>query len=252
MLPLPLPSQRYTLRLGMQPISADTITLGILWYICFLFSTVCHEGAHALVAKWGGDLTAFHGGQASLNPIPHIRRSPFGLVVVPIVSYALGGWMIGWASAPYNPDWRRMYPRRAAWMALAGPAANFTLVLLSAAAIHAGVAFGKLQPPDHITISHITELAGGGSNLLTSSLSILFVLNLLLGSFNLLPVPPLDGNLGITVVMSEPAALRFTEWTRGGQFGMFGLLIAWFLFDKLFNPIFLLGLRLLYPGMGYH
>jgi Zn-dependent protease len=236
----------------MQPLTADAITLGILWYICFLFSTVCHEGAHALVAKWGGDLTAFHGGQASLNPIPHIRRSPFGLVVVPIVSYALGGWMIGWASAPYNPDWRRIYPRRAAWMALAGPAANFTLVLLAAAAIHAGVAFGKLQPPDHITISRITELAGGGSNLLTSSLSILFVLNLLLGSFNLLPVPPLDGNLGITVLFSESAALRFTEWTRGGQFGMFGLLIAWFLFDKLFNPIFLLGLRLLYPGMGYH
>ncbi len=236
----------------MQPVTADAITLGVLWYICFLFSTVCHEGAHALVAKWGGDLTAFHGGQVSLNPIPHIRREPFGLVLVPIVSYALGGWMIGWASAPYNPDWRRMFPRRAAWMALAGPAANFSLVLLSAIAIHVGVAMGHLQAPERINTAHITELAGGGSNLLTSFLSIMFVLNLLLGSFNLLPVPPLDGNVGITVLFSESAALRFTEWTRAGGFGMLGLLVAWFLFDKLFSPIFLLGLRLLYPGLGYH
>jgi hypothetical protein len=79
----------------------------------------------------GGDTTAAEGGQATLNPIPHIRRSPFGMVVVPIVSYLLGGWMIGWASAPFNPAWQRQYPRRSAWMALAGPAANFSLMLLA-------------------------------------------------------------------------------------------------------------------------
>ena len=64
----------------------DFLVLGVIWYIVFLFSTTCHEGAHALAAKLGGDTTAFEGGQVSLNPIPHIRRSPVGLVLVPIIS----------------------------------------------------------------------------------------------------------------------------------------------------------------------
>jgi len=79
------------------------LILGVIWYIVFLFSTTCHEGAHALIARIGGDSTAFHGGQVTLNPWPHIRREPFGLVVVPILSYFVAHWMIGWASAPYDP-----------------------------------------------------------------------------------------------------------------------------------------------------
>ena len=74
------------------------LALGAIWYLVFLFSTTCHEAAHALVAKLGGDTTAAEGGQVTLNPIPHIRRSPFGMVVVPILSFLVGGWMIGWAS----------------------------------------------------------------------------------------------------------------------------------------------------------
>jgi hypothetical protein len=92
--------------------NSDFLVLGVIWYIVFLFSTTCHEGAHALVAKLGGDTTAFEGGQVSLNPLPHIRREPFGLVVVPIFSYIAAHWMIGWASAPYNPEWQQRYPRR--------------------------------------------------------------------------------------------------------------------------------------------
>ncbi len=230
--------------------ATQTITLGILWYICFLFSTVCHESAHALVAKWGGDLTAFHGGQVTLNPIPHIRREIFGLVVVPILSYAASGWMIGWASAPYNPDWQRAYPRRAAWMALAGPAANFSIMLAAAIAIRVGVSTGAFQAPESVSFWHVTELAGGGSNLATTSLSILFLLNLLLGTFNLLPVPPLDGNTGITLLFSKSAALKFVDLTRR-QFAFLGILIAWFVFDRLFDPIFVFALNRLYPGAHY-
>jgi len=76
------------------------LILGLIWYIVFLFSTTCHEGAHALAAKWGGDPTASHGGQVSLNPLPHIRREPLGTVVVPIVSYFWMHWMIGWGQRP--------------------------------------------------------------------------------------------------------------------------------------------------------
>ena len=172
------------------------LALGVIWYVVFLFSTTCHEAAHALVAKLGGDTTAAEGGQVSLNPIPHIRRSPVGMVVVPIISYLWGGWMIGWASAPFNPDWQRQHPRRSGWMALAGPAANFSLMILAGLAIRIGLAAGYFHAPDSIrSFGGLVAPANSGEpSFLTSALSILFILNLLLGTFNLLPVPPLDGH----------------------------------------------------------
>ena len=63
---------------------------GVLWYVVFLLSTTCHETAHAWAAKLGGDLTAFHGGQVSLDPIPHIRREPFGMVIFPLADLCHG------------------------------------------------------------------------------------------------------------------------------------------------------------------
>src|SRR6201997_2966744 len=140
----------------------DFLVLGVIWYIVFLFSTTCHEGAHALVAKLGGDPTAFHGGQVSLNPWPHIRREPFGTVIVPIISYLVAHWMIGWASAPYDPEWQQRYPRRAAWMALAGPAANFSLVLSSAILIRVGIATHYFRMPESAVFTRITEAAAPG------------------------------------------------------------------------------------------
>lgn len=228
------------------------LVLGVIWYIVFLFSTTCHEGAHALAAKLGDDPTAFHGGQVSLNPVPHIRREPVGLLVVPILSYLLSKWMIGWASAPYDPEWQRRFPRRAAWMALAGPAANFSLLLLAAVGIRVGMALGFLRAPHTAGFTHITEaIEPGTAGFAATFLSILFVLNLLLGTFNLIPVPPLDGNTGITLFMSEEVALRFLEWTRTQGFGMLGLILAWALYGKIFNFLFPLALNLLYPGAGY-
>jgi Zn-dependent protease len=225
------------------------LILGVIWYIVFLFSTTCHEGAHSLAAKLGGDTTAFHGGQVTLNPIPHIRRSPFGLVVVPIISYFLAHWMIGWASAPYDPAWQQRYPRRAAWMALAGPAANFTLVIFSALAIRAGISLGYFRMPAFVSFTRITEASGPGiAGFAATFLSIIFLLNLLLGTFNLLPVPPLDGNTGITLFMSEGTALKFVNWSRSQGFGMLGLVLAWYAYDKLFPYIFRFALAALYPG----
>ncbi|MGA8142483.1 MAG: site-2 protease family protein, partial [Candidatus Acidiferrales bacterium] len=225
-----------SLTAGMTP---DFLVLGVIWYIVFLFSTTCHEGAHSLVAKLGGDPTAFEGGQVSLNPIPHIRRSPIGLVVVPIVSYFAAHWMIGWASAPYNPSWQQRYPRRAAWMALAGPAANFTLVLIAALAIHAGMLAGMFQRPESAGFTRVVEASAPGfAGFAATFLSILFVLNLLLGTFNLIPVPPLDGNTAITLLMPEDAARGFHDWFRTQGFGMIGLILAWYLFDRIFGAIF--------------
>ena len=228
------------------------LALGAIWYVAFLFSTTCHEASHALIAKWGGDPTAFEGGQVTLNPIPHIRRSPFGMVVMPILSYAIGGWMIGWASAPFDPNWERSHPHRAARMALAGPAANFTIMLLAAAAIRAGLALGYFAPPTSFSgYSSIVQLASGTEpTFLTSALSILFVLNLLLGTFNLLPVPPLDGHSGIMLLMPEGVAVRYMEILRNGNYALLGLIVAWYAYGYIFNFVFRQALHLLYAGTG--
>src|SRR5689334_23935121 len=115
------------------------IATGFIWFVAFLFSTTVHEAMHALVAWKGGDPTAYHGGQVSLSPVPHIRREPIGMVVLPLISALASGWPIGFASAPYDPRWAHEHPRRAAVMSLAGPAANFLLVLVSAVLLRIGV-----------------------------------------------------------------------------------------------------------------
>ena len=236
----------------MPEITPEVLNLAPIWFFVFLFSTTCHEGAHALAAKLGGDMTAFHGGQVSLNPIPHIQREPFGMIAVPLVSYFLAGWMMGWASTPYDPIWAARHPRRAAWMALAGPAANFTLMLIAAIGIRIGLALEAFKAPDVVGFTRITEAQGEGdmAMLLATFLSILFILNLILGTFNLLPFPPLDGHAGITVFMSEQRALEFLEWVRG--IGMLGLLASWVIFGQIFGYIFTFALNVLYfPLVSY-
>src|SRR5450759_2238487 len=78
-------------------VNTEFLIAGVVWYVVFLLSTTCHEAAHAWAAMLGGDLTACHGGQVSLDPIPHIRREPFGMVIFPLLTYATSHWMMGWA-----------------------------------------------------------------------------------------------------------------------------------------------------------
>ena len=211
----------------MPEFSLELLAYGFVWYVAFLFSTTCHEAAHALVAKWGGDDTAARGGQVSLNPVPHIQREPWGMVLIPILSFIFTRGMIGWASAPFNPEWERRHPRRAALMALAGPAANYTLMLLAAVGLRAGHSMGWLH----------TNLETGRPDLATTSLFVFFSLNLLLGTFNLLPVPPLDGSAGIMLFMSESRAQRYLDWLRGNSFAMVGLLVGLLVFRYFYGPV---------------
>ncbi len=220
-----------------------------MWLVAFLFSTTCHEAAHALVAKLGGDDTAYRSGQVTLDPIPHIKRSPFGMVVVPILSFLLNGFMIGWASAPYDPFWANRHPKRAAMMSAAGPAANFTIMLVVAAIIRIGVAAGTFRSPEFARFSEVVVSADGGHTVLTMSLSILFSLNLLLGTFNLLPVPPLDGNGVVPLFLSDRASAKWTELFADTGYRTVGLIVAWVAFGQLFGPIFRLALHALHPGV---
>jgi Zn-dependent protease len=212
----------------MPEFSTQLLAYGFVWYVAFLFSTTCHEAAHALVAKLGGDKTAALGGQVTLNPVPHIQREPWGMVVFPILSFfVFKSGMIGWASAPFDPAWERRHPRRAALMALAGPAANYTLMLLAAIGLRLGQSMGWLQRNPET----------GLPNLLAVALSVFFSLNLLLGTFNLLPVPPLDGSAGIMLFMSESRAHRYLDWLRGNSYAMVGLLVGLLVFRYFYGPV---------------
>ncbi len=230
----------------------EFVALGLVWYVAFLFSLTCHEAAHALVAVWGGDFTAAEGGQVTLNPLPHIRREIFGTTIVPILSYAMGGWMIGWGSAPYNPYWRDRHPHRAAWMALAGPAANLLLVLASVVAIRVGILAGALAEPRFARFTRVVASARPGSlEGVATLLSIMFSLNLMLALFNLLPIPPLDGHGAICLLFTQDFARRFTAATRNPTLAILGLLAGWKVFGYLYHPLFTWALNVLYPGAAY-
>jgi Zn-dependent protease len=234
-------------------VNPQLLVEGLTWFVVFLFSTTLHEAGHALTALKLGDPTAYEGGQVSLNPIPHIRRAPIGMVLVPIVSFIASHWMMGWASAPYDPLWAHRYPKRAALMAAAGPAANLLLVIVAGLLIRAGISAGIFYAPDTANFTAVTAAADGSwAAGAVKPLSILFSLNLLLFTFNLLPLPPLDGSAILPGFMSDDMARRFHNLLRQPMFSMIGLLAAWRIFPAISDPLQTLALNLLYPGAGYH
>ena len=68
----------------------------ILWYLAFIISITFHEAAHSLASLKMGDKTAYNAGQVTLNPIPHIKREPLGTILVPIITFAVGGWTVSY------------------------------------------------------------------------------------------------------------------------------------------------------------
>jgi Zn-dependent protease len=230
------------------------IAQGLVYYAVFLFSTTLHEAAHAWAAKLGGDLTAYHGGQVTLDPRPHIRREPIGMVALPLISVMISGWPFGFASAPYDRNWAVRHPTRAAWMALAGPAANLLLVLIAGLVINLGVITGMLQSPASVNFSHVTDATGAGlGDALAFAIGAFFSLNLLLCVLNLLPIPPLDGSGALPLLLPNHLVAKYQQfiWTTP-MIGWIGIVVAWQIFDRVFQPAFLLAVNLLYPGVSYH
>ena len=231
----------------------DTLLHGLLWFAAFLFSTTVHEAMHALVAYRGGDQTAYRGGQVSLSPLPHIRREPIGMLVVPLLTAFTNGWSIGWALTPYDPAWAARYPRRAASMAAAGPAGNLLIALLAFAGLRLGLAAGVFVSPDRVNFHHLVEAAGGNALLsgLGELLTVLLVLNVLLFVFNMLPLPPLDGASALEGVLPERATLALRGVMANPALSLLGLIVAWQLFPQVARPIFGVLLRLVHPADIY-
>jgi Zn-dependent protease len=189
----------------------------------------------------------------TLDPLPHIKREPVGTVVVPVLSYLVGGWMIGWASAPYDPVWARKYPQRSALMALAGPLSNLLVVVTVGLVIRLGMVLDVFYAPASINLSHIVGAHQDGvAAIVATLLSILFSLNLLLFTFNLIPIPPLDGSGIVPLFLGKNQALSYMAFIHSSHLGFIGILIAWKLFDFIFNPMHLLFINMLYPEHGYH
>ncbi|MGE3510129.1 MAG: site-2 protease family protein [Vicinamibacterales bacterium] len=221
----------------------------LVYYVVFLFSTTLHEAGHAWAAKLGGDLTAYHGGQVSLDPRPHIRREPFGMVILPLLTVVTSGWPMGFASAPFDPNWALRHPRRAGWMALAGPAANLILVVIAAVGLHAGMLLGVFHVPPSAGFDRLVA-AGEGWGGAAFFLSVLFSMNLLLAFFNLIPLPPLDGSAAIPVFLNPQLGNSYQRFLfRNGQtFAIVGMLVAWRVLDVIFTPVFVTAIRILHWG----
>ncbi len=224
----------------------------LVWYVVFLFSTTLHEAAHATFAYLGGDPTAYEGGQVSLDPLPHIRRSPFGLVVVPILTFFLygGGWMIGWASAPVDPVWVRQHPQKAALMSFVGPAANFLLAAIAFVAMRVLVGQGVLEFTTNVEIDSLVAAPGpegykGSLGALAMGLSVLMSLNILLGVFNLLPLPPLDGAAVLEGLFPRSLGRFFDALRQSGGFYFLGMVLAWRAFPYVAAPALGLAMHLL-------
>jgi Zn-dependent protease len=136
---------------------------------------VVHECAHGLAALACGDPTARDRGRITLNPLPHVH--PWGSIVVPLaLALSHSPVMIGWARpVPVDPGKFRSPRNGAVWVALAGPASNALLAVVAAGLARLAPAQGSFAPLREMAVAAV-------------------VINVALGLFNLIPIPPLDGS----------------------------------------------------------
>jgi Zn-dependent protease len=174
-----------------------------------LITLTIHEFSHGYVAFLLGDDTAKRAGRLTLNPISHI--DPFGLIMLFIVR-------IGWAKpVPINPYNFQNYKRDTALSAAAGPAANFIF------AIFLSLIFNLLRKADPT----ILYTASGFTQFWLGMLLYAILINLALGLFNLLPIPPMDGSKILGGFMSDEMYYKYTaQEQRGAQILMIILLIS--------------------------
>ncbi|HEX3280439.1 MAG TPA: site-2 protease family protein, partial [Pyrinomonadaceae bacterium] len=160
----------------------------ILYMVALIFSLSVHESAHAWMSnKFGDDLARLQG-RISLNPVSHV--DPIGTLLFPAIAFFTGAPLIGWAKpTPVNPlKWRN---KRVAnfWVSAAGAISNFIIAFVAGSVIRLLYTVGIIDDGLELVNSQST-IATGAVELLV----VFFILNVALGVFNLLPIPPLDGS----------------------------------------------------------
>ena len=190
----------------------DDPQLFAAFVVAVILAITFHEFSHAAVASLQGDQTARSQGRLTLNPLSHL--DPLGSIALILAGF-------GWGRpVPVTPSRLRNHRFGHVVVALAGPAANFVLALVSVVALR--IAF----QPAELTFD---------LNFILRLLDTLVVVNVVLGVFNLLPIPPLDGSTLLTIWLppSRQNIVRFLD-----QYGIFLLLALLFLAPNLLTPIF--------------
>ncbi len=182
-----------------------------------LFSVVVHEVMHGYVALKCGDPTSKYMGRLTLNPIPHIDL--FGSILVPLFSILVAGRVfIAWAKpVPVNPLNFRNYRRDSILVSAVGPISNLVLALCCAFFV---IVLLKLKGVFNSSDSELVKFA---YEFLVKMFYGGIYLNIVLGIFNLIPIPPLDGSHVLASILPE----RLSESYR--QIGFFGIFIIIFL-----------------------
>lgn len=220
-------------------------------YAVFVGHTVCHEAAHAYVAWRQGDDTARREGLVTLSPIPHMRREPFGMVLLPLMgAFLFDGRLIGFGSCPINAA-RMRNPRLGMLLsAAAGPFTNLAIALIAFALIRMGLAAGVFDIPTEVWRWRdlVAPAPGSGPVVVAAAavLSVAFMLGILLFVFNVLPVPPLDGSTVLRNALPPDLARTYVEGASQMGFVLFILLLV--AFNKVWPLIQFAVVRLLYAG----
>jgi Zn-dependent protease len=186
----------------------DLIRTIAVYALPVLFAITLHEAAHAYAARYLGDPTAYMQGRMSLNPTRHI--DPFGTIIIPILLYiATGGsFLFGYAKpVPIDYGNLRKPKRDMAWVALAGPAANFVMALL-------WLIFAIFLAAAGVQEVFFIRMAQAG-----------VLTNLVMFAFNLFPIPPLDGGRVLTSVLPHRYAYRFAQIEPYGFFIVMALVL---------------------------
>jgi len=186
----------------------DLIQTIAVYALPLLFAITLHEAAHAYAARYLGDSTAYMQGRMSLNPANHI--DPFGTIIIPILLYVAtaGSFLIGYAKpVPIDYGKLRKPKRDMAWVALAGPGANFVMALL-------WMIFGMLLLAAGVREVFFLSMAQAGVQV-----------NLVLFAFNLFPIPPLDGGRIMTGLLPHRYAYKFAQIEPYGFFIVLALVM---------------------------
>ncbi len=186
----------------------DTIQTIAVYALPVLFAITLHEAAHAYAAKFFGDTTAYAQGRMSLNPLKHI--DPIGTILMPILIYisSFGNFLFGYAKpVPINYGALRHPKRDMAWVALAGPAANFVMAFC-------WIVFSLLLAVGGVKEDFFMQMARAG-----------VLSNLVMFAFNLLPLPPLDGGRILFSILPNKLAYKFGRIEPYGFYILLGLLM---------------------------